>query len=93
MSLMEQLLQTLTSRGSLALANRLRTDWSQPAGHWHSYSNDHEQICSFLNKYLDHNDDDARLSLCPSNGRGILFSEIMSDVIPVIGKKLGVGNG
>lgn len=90
MSLVEELLRALTGLGLTALVERLRNDWSRQDAHWHTYACDRKQICSFLNTYLDFQDSDARLTLCPTNEAGALIREIISDVIPVIRKKLGV---
>lgn len=89
MTLTEQLLQTLPGLGMEALAERLTNDFRQPS-FWHSYPEQRQVLCSFLNVYLDHHDADARLTLCPTNEADALLEEILEDVIPVIRRKLGV---
>lgn len=90
MSLVEELIRALTGLGLDLLVQRLKTDWDRPDGFWKTYDCERKKICSFLNIYLDHNDADARLTLCPTNEAHALVSEIISDVIPVIRRKLGV---
>lgn len=90
MSLVEQLLRALIGLGLDILVQRLKSDWERPDGFWKAHDCDRKRICSFLNIYLDHNDSDARLTLCPTNEAGALLREILSDVIPVIRVKLGV---
>ena len=90
MPLANRLFDMLLTLGLNLLVERLQTDWLRAGGHWRSHSCDRKQICSFLNIYLDHNDGDARLTLCPLNEAEALLQEIITDVIPVIRKKLGV---
>lgn len=90
MSLVEELIRALTGLGLDLLVQRLKTDWDRPDGFWKTYDCERKKICSFLNIYLDHNDADARLTLCPTNEAHALVKEIITDVIPVIRRKLGV---
>ena len=90
MSLVEELFQALNGLGLDSLVQRFKTDWSRADAYWHTYGCDRQKICSFLNIYLDHYDADARLSLCPTSEARALLREIITDVIPVIRKKLGV---
>jgi len=89
MTLIESLLQALRGLGLGLLVERLHHDFHQPS-YWHSYSEPRQILCSFLNVYLDHSDADARLTLCPTNEANALVEEIITDVIPVIRRKLGV---
>lgn len=90
MKLLEKLFEALLNLGLQALVDRFKQDFNSPSGHWRNYQCERQVLCSFLNVYLDHNDQDARLTLCPDYETGALVSEIISDVIPVIRRKLGV---
>ena len=90
MKLIELLFDSLLKLGLQPLVEKLRGDYAMPNGHWHNYDCERKSLCSFLNIYLDHADDDARLTLFPDNADKDLIQEIITDVIPVIRRKLGV---
>lgn len=90
MKLLEMLFEALIKTGQHSLVDRFKADFNQPQGHWRNYGCERQVLCSFLNVYLDHRDQDARLTLCPTNEAMALVQEILEDVIPVIRRKLGM---
>lgn len=89
MDVTELLLSKLSELGDHGIVAKMRLDFANPNAFWHRYSEERQILCSFLNVYLDHNDADARLTLCPTNERFALVQEIIEDVIPLIRCKPG----
>ncbi len=87
--LTRQLINLLLANGEIVLATRLQEDYANPNGNWHQHTTPNFAICSFLYSYVDHDDQCARLTLCPSNEAQALVEEIYEELLPKIRQRLG----
>lgn len=89
-ALTKQLINLLQANGEHMLADRLSADYVSISGPWHQHTTAQFAICSFLYNYVAHDDQCARLTLCPSNEPQALVEEIYEELVPKIKMQLGV---